>query len=119
MGKNSRAASASAHVRIIPNTMFHELLQKGVPREELDWWLFEGPLSWDHPFPPTNDLKVGVDWHNTLQKGTDSAADNLEVKEELNYKSLGKGYHTGASFSEWFNGFQWQRSFGWYCCHCT
>ena len=26
-------------------------------------------MSWDYPFPELNNLKVGIDWHNTLQKG--------------------------------------------------
>ena len=48
---------------------YQQLLRRGVPKAELDWWLQQGPLSWDYPFPGLNNLKVGIDWHNTLQKG--------------------------------------------------
>ena len=48
---------------------YQQLLRRGVPKAELDWWLQQGPLSWDYPFPELNNLKVGIDWHNTLQKG--------------------------------------------------
>ena len=68
---------------------YQQLLRRGVPKAELDWRLQQGPLSWDYPFPELNNLKVGIDWHNTLQK-VRATQFPLTMSMHLNY-SLRKG----------------------------
>jgi hypothetical protein len=73
-GKGSfhRSASVAPQIWVAQGNSqqtYQQLLRRGVPKAELDWWLQQGPLSWDYPFPEPNNLKVGIDWHNTLQMG--------------------------------------------------
>jgi len=90
-GKGSPHRSASVAPQIWAaqgnsQQTYQQLLRRGVPKAELDWWLQQGPLSWDYPFPEPNNLKVGIDWHNTLQKKRVRATKfPLTMSMHLNY----------------------------------
>ena len=68
-----RAASATPQRSLakgyLNEAIASSLIHKGVSKIDVDYWMERGSLDWNFPFPPGDDMHVGVDWHNTLQVG--------------------------------------------------
>jgi len=67
-----------------------QLLKDGCTKEQILFWSNKGPLDWTFPFPEKDPMKVGLDWHNTLEKGGNNYIPQgiMEALEKL----LAKGF---------------------------
>jgi hypothetical protein len=54
-----------------------------LPEHQGQQWIRTGGLSWRRPFPFAQSNMVGVDWHNTLEKGNAVPAANLVALRRL------------------------------------